>query len=332
MVAYDMSEEARQARRAAAYAAAGRSASAPNHGSVTSSAGSSSYFHDSLNLISQQETTINASRWTAPVYNTTMAASPTADQRESGAASIGTYVHDAFTWVDPYGGRQNLSVADIGYTRMTKDQAEDNFTKLPQYQQDIFARAAEALGGGTRTGPSTYAKYVELSGMATRAGYYRDPYILLLEDIGTGAMPKWLLHGEDDPDFMAGASGGGGGYGYGGGGFGGGGGGGPQINLMNENDARAVVNNLANQMLGRTVSDKEFKMYYDNLLQLQKDNPQTVEYGDDGSATVYESIGPDGIRYNLEEQMRNTEDFVTNVVGQQGMAMMEQYIASRRLG
>jgi hypothetical protein len=101
---------------------------------------------------------------------------------------------------------------------------------------------------------------------------------------------------------------------------------------MNEEDARAVVNNLANQMLGRTVSDKEFKMYYQNLLQLQRENPQTVEFTDDGGTEVMSPIGSDGLRYNLEEQMRNTEDFVTNTVGQQGMAMMEQYIASRRLG
>jgi hypothetical protein len=180
---------------------------------------------------------------------------------------------------------------------------------------DLYAKSIHPM----KNGSTVWEEAVRASKSASMRGEYITP-----KDIVMGWLDEWKKDGGD-----TGSSGGGG---YGGGGFGGGGGGGPQVNLMNEEDARAVVNNLANQMLGRTVSDKEFKMYYQNLLQLQRENPQTVEFTDDGGTEVMSPIGSDGLRYNLEEQMRNTEDFVTNTVGQQGMAMMEQYIASRRLG
>lgn len=213
---------------------------------------------------------------------------------------------------------------DQYYEKVDIEEAARRFGELPAWQRLAWANAAEALGGGPRTPESTYKAYLERSGDLSANGLNMDPLDLLMQDVNSGYMPKGLF----SEDFSASS---GGGYGSYGGGFGGGGGGGPQVNLMNENDARAVVNNLASQMLGRTVSDKEFQTYYKNLLQLQKDNPTTVEYGADGSTTVNESIGQAGLQYNLEEQMRNTEDFVTNAIGTQSLDFLEQYIASRRV-
>lgn len=311
---FDMSEEARQARRAAAYAAAAANRGGPNY------VGSNKYKEIADRNKAAQEAAPLAG---APTF-TYLNMLPVQDQRDAGAASIGQYVHDSYRWTDRTGTEQILSVNDVGYTKMTQEDAINAFNDLPWYQRDIFARAAEALGGGNRSAQSTYASYVERSGLATRKGLNMDPYHILLEDIASGAMPKWLLHGEDDPDYM------GGGGGYGGGGFGGGGGaGGDRIDLMNEQDARAVVNSLANQMLGRTVSDKEFKKYYESILELQESNPSSVEVGDDGTVTAQQAIGSEGLKYNLEEQMRQTGDFVDTAIGTQGLALLEQFIQKR---
>jgi hypothetical protein len=312
---YDMSEEARQARRAAAYAAA-----AANRGVPGQYNGNKYQTMAAANKAAQEAAPLAG----APTY-TYLNVLPVQDQRDAGAASIAQYVHDSYRWTDRTGTEQILSVNDVGYTKMTQEDAVNQFNELPWYQRDIFARAAEALGGGNRNAQSTYASYVERSGLASRKGLNMDPYHILLEDIASGAMPKWLLHGEDDPDYMGGGGGGGGGFG------GGGGAGGDRIDLMNEQDARAVVNSLANQMLGRTVSDSEFKKYYDSILELQKTNPSSIEVGDDGTVTAQQAIGSEGLKYNLEEQMRQTGDFVDTAIGTQGLALLEQFIQKRSI-
>jgi hypothetical protein len=314
-MAIDMSPEARARRRAAAYAAA---ANGGGSGSPVDDGGR--YSVGSLSSVDQQAGAVEA----AAIMSTHMNVLPAQDARDAGAASIGQYAHDSFRWTDQAGIDQILSVSDVAYTKMTQEDAVNAFNELPWYQRDIFARAAEALGGGNRSAQSTYTSYVERSGLASRSGKNMDPYHILLEDIASGAMPKWLLHGEDDPGYMGGSGGGGGG-------FGGGGAGGDRIDLMNEQDARAVVNSLASQMLGRTVDDKEFNKYYKSILQLQKENPSSVEVGDDGTVTAQQAIGNEGLKYNLEEQMRQTGDFVDTAIGTQGLALLEQFIQKRSI-
>ena len=92
-----------------------------------------------------------------------------------------------------------------------------------------------------------------------------------------------------------------------------------------------MVNSLAAEMLGRTVNEKEFQQYYKSLLALQRKNPSTVTVDDAGNTVVQDPVGADGLRYNLEEQMRNTEDFVTNAVGTQALDFLESYIQTRRV-
>lgn len=252
------------------------------------------------------------------------------DARNDRAASIiaGT-TYDSFRLqpkdLPPQAMAPLLQWQDQYYEKVAQEEAVGNFRLLPRWQQVAWANAAEALGGGSRTAESTYSNYVEMSGYLSAKGVNKDPLDLLMEDIDSGYMPKNLL----SPDFED--SSGGGGGGYGGGGFGGGGGGAGQINLMNESDARAVVNSLASEMLGRTVSEKEFQSYYKSLLALQTQNPSTVSVDESGNTVVSESIGADGLRYNLEQQMRNTEDFVTNSIGTQALDFLESYIQTRRI-
>lgn len=253
---------------------------------------------------------------------------PAIDARNSKAASLiaGT-TYDSLRSI-PVDAPPNTVVpvqySDQYYEKVDQAEAVGRFRLLPQWQQQAWANAAEALGGGTRTAESTYAKYVEISGYLSARGISKDPLDLLLEDTESGYMPKGLLDGNFDD-----GSGGGGGFYGGGGGFGGGGAG--QINLMNEQDARAVVNSLAAEMLGRTVNEKEFQQYYKSLLALQRKNPSTVTVDDAGNTVVQDPVGADGLRYNLEEQMRNTEDFVTNAVGTQALDFLESYIQTRRV-
>lgn len=164
-------------------------------------------------------------------------------------------------------------------------------------------------------------------------GFWND---IINASMNPGAASPWemldmILSGRSLRGGLDSLETGGGGGGGGGGSWGGGGGGAGQINLMNENDARAVVNSLASQMLGRTVSEKEFKSYYDSLLKLQKENPSTVTFDEDGNTVVEQPIGSEGLQYNLEQQMRNTEDFVTNSIGTQALDLLEAYIAKRSL-
>lgn len=257
-------------------------------------------------------------------------------QRESGdAVVLSGYAHDAILR-RPKGA--NGAVVPIGwedpiYERVPVDSLGENsfntFNDLPQWQKDVWAAVAESLGGGSRSGPSTYAKFFSASGSRAADGENWTAWDLLMENIDAGEIDPGVLAGSK---FEAGSSSGGGYYGGGGGGFGGGGGGGGQINLMNQEDARAVVNSLASQMLGRTVNEKEFQQYYKTILSLQKANPSTVTVDEAGNTVVQDPMGVEGMRYNLEEQMRNSEDFVTNAVGTQAMGLLEKYIQSRRIG
>lgn len=273
---------------------------------------------------------INPQAWNAddPRYQ------PAWMQRESGdAVVLAGYAHDAILRRPRDAGGAVVPVAweDPIYKRVPVDSLGENafatYNDLPQWQKDVWSAVAESLGGGSRSGSSTYAKFFSASGARAAEGENWTAWDLLMENIDAGEIDPGVLAGNR---YESGSSGGGGSYG-GGGGFGGGGGAG-QINLMNEEDARAVVNSLASQMLGRTVNEKEFQQYYKSILSLQKANPSTVTVDEAGNTVVQDPMGVEGMRFNLEEQMRNTEDFVTNTVGTQAMGLLEKYIQSRRIG
>lgn len=197
------------------------------------------------------------------------------------------------------------------------DAYDDDYIVSPYLKQmlEVYAKTIHF----SKTGTGVWEDAVAASMSKSQRGEYVTPLSIAL-----GWLEEWQTNFKPEDD-------GGGSGSYGGGGFGGGGGAG-QINLMNEEDARAVVNSLASQMLGRTVNEKEFQQYYKSLLSLQRANPSSVSVDDAGNTVVQDPMGAEGLRYNLEEQMRNTEDFVTNSVGTQAIGLLEKYIQSRRIG
>lgn len=228
-----------------------------------------------------------------------------------------------YSAADAY-GRANPSDPTYGmwnYALDSKAAGEDAYNDdyiVSPYMKQMLEAYAKTIHF-SKTGPGVWEDAVAASMSKSQRGEYVTPLSIVM-----GWLQEWQTNFRPESD------GGSSGYYGGGGGFGGGGGGG-QINLMNEEDARAVVNSLASQMLGRTVNEKEFQQYYKSLLSLQKENPSSVSFDDAGNTVVQDPIGSEGLRYNLEEQMRNTEDFVTNSVGTQAIGLLEQYIQSRRV-
>jgi hypothetical protein len=150
---------------------------------------------------------------------------------------------------------------------------------------------------------------------------------------------QWAASGGGVYDQARGIDGsdGGGSYSYGGGGgYGGGGYGGASVgsvNLTNPEDARAVINQLAVQMLGRTVSDREFKQYYQALNELEMSSPQTVrmDVDDKGNPVqvVEGGLGAEGRTALLQEQLRTAKDFNEQTIGSQAVDLMGKYLQER---
>lgn len=135
-----------------------------------------------------------------------------------------------------------------------------------------------------------------------------------------------------------GPGGGSGSYSYsgGGGGYYGGGGGGASVgsvNLTNPEDARAVINQLSLQMLGRTVTDREFKQYYKSLTDLEMSSPQTVrmDVDDEGNPVqvVEGGLGAEGRTAGLQESLRGAKDYNEYTLGSQAVSLMSRYLQER---
>ena len=203
---------------------------------------------------------------------------PALDARESKAASmVAGVAHDAFRLqprdLSPEVMRPIVSWTDQYYEKMDKEEAEGLFRTLPAWQQQAWANAAEALGGGPRTAESTFNNYVEMSGYLSARGINKDPFDLLAEDVATGYMPPSLF---DGPAVDTGSSGssyyGGGGGGYGGGGGGGGG----QVSLTNPTSAKGLLMQTMQQALGRNPTQNEYSQFLKILNEAEMANPQTV--------------------------------------------------------
>lgn len=190
---------------------------------------------------------------------------------------------------------------------------------LPRWQWELFASVARARGGLSNVN-SVWDEYAQRSAYESGYGRNMSPTDLLLMDLADGRVKL----GDDDS--------GGGGYSYGGGGgFGGGAVG--SVNLTNPDDARAVINQLAVQMLGRTVSEREFKRYYKALTELEMSSPQTVrmDVDDKGNPVqvVEGGLGAEGRTALLQEQLRTAKDFNEQTIGSQAVDLMSRYLQER---
>lgn len=203
---------------------------------------------------------------------------PALDARESKAASmVAGVAHDSFRLqprdLSPEVMRPIVSWTDQYYEKMDKEEAEGLFRTLPAWQQQAWANAAQALGGGPRTAESTFNNYVEMSGYLSARGINKDPFDLLAEDVATGYMPPSLFDGPAVDTESSGSSyygGGGGGYG------GGGGGGGGQVSLTNPTSAKGLLMQTMQQALGRNPTQNEYSQFLKILNEAEMANPQTV--------------------------------------------------------
>jgi hypothetical protein len=105
------------------------------------------------------------------------------------------------------------------------------------------------------------------------------------------------------------------------------------VNLTNPEDARAVINQLSLQMLGRTVTDREFKTYYKSLTELEMSSPQTVrmDVDDKGNPVqvVEGGLGAEGRTAALQESLRDSKDYNEYTIGSQSADLMMQYLQKR---
>jgi hypothetical protein len=199
-----------------------------------------------------------------------------------------------------------------GYTSVTEAvTAYDDPELVDPYLRGWLENFAKSIHP-QMNGSSIWEDAVKVAQQKSMRGEFVTP-----KSIALGWLNDWKRGTGKDDD----SSGGGGGYG--GGGFGGGG---STVNLMNEYDARAFVNAMSLEMQGRTITDGEFKKYYDKILKLQRENPATLS--DDGTEMV-SPIGQAGIQYGLEEQMRDTEDFVTEQIGSEALGLIESFLQEK---
>jgi hypothetical protein len=168
-----------------------------------------------------------------------------------------------------------------------------------------------------KKGASLWEEAVRASALSSQRGEFRTPFEILNELYGS--------YGSDKVDTSGGSSG------YGGGGFGGGSS--STVNLSNPEDARAVIDQLALKMIGRNVSDREFKEYYKTLTQAEMSNPSTARMDVDKKGNpvqvVEEGLGPEGRTAVMQESLRGNQAYNEYTLGSQAVNLMSQYLQER---
>lgn len=209
------------------------------------------------------------------------------------------------------------------YEKVSSTIAEDMLAEQPLWVQQAFTDTAEALGGA-HTPTGLWTSYVNRSRYYSSHGINLDAVDLFMADLAS-----------ESPLLPTGSSSSGGGS-YGGGGYGGGGGGGATsmtINLSNKEDARAVIDQLAFQMVGRNVTDVEFNQYYKALLKAERRNPQTVSVSTDENGnpvqTVEGGLGAEGRTQLLKEQVAKSQGYAEYQVGSTALNLMANYLRER---
>lgn len=270
----------------------------------------------------QQRT--NASTYGPPVGGGYYGSSTASAASNRGQVAMGTpIVENLQTW--PVGaarpGMYTYYSQYYHYVPVTTAQGGNLVNTLPRWQWDLFNAVAQARGGQSNVN-SVFDEYAARSAYETGFGRNLSPTDLLLADLADGKVSL----GDD------GSSGGYYGGGYGGGGYGGGGSVG-SVNLTNPEDARAVINQLSLQMLGRTVTDREFKRYYKSLTELEMSSPQTVrmDVDDEGNPiqVVEGGLGAEGRTAALQESLRGAKDYNEYTIGSQSADLMMQYLQKR---
>jgi hypothetical protein len=172
-----------------------------------------------------------------------------------------------------------------GSITVTQEQAENLYDQLtPAYQNWLTSLAqSRGIGTGASTGRSFWARLVTQSIDLQEQGLFMSPQQMAAQIATSRGIGLDL----GDPASYGGPSGPGGYRRFGGGG-GGGGGGSSSIDLASPTQARSIITQVMQNLLGRDPSADEISDFTKALNEAQRANPVTVE--SDGS-TVTRSGG-----------------------------------------
>lgn len=261
---------------------------------------------------------------------------PAFTNRSNPQPVVGSYGGEVFRR-EPVGGTPYFQVAQYWqYQSVPMSDAVDLYYQQPTWAQAEFQRAANEYNRVNQyntTPQAIYRRMLAESKMLSSQGVNRTAVQILFDKFNDGT----LAYGEDTSATGSSTSSGGGYSGGGGGGYGGGGyGGGASVgtvNLTNPEDARAVINQMALQMLGRTVTEREFKQYYKSLSELEMSTPQTVRMDVDADGNpvqvVEGGLGADARTAALQESLRGAKDYNEYTIGSQSVNLMTQYLQER---
>lgn len=228
----------------------------------------------------------------------------------------------------------------------------------PYWAPSSVVSGTEFYGGGYFSGPYGREFALQLEAMArtvhtnSTGGTMWDTFVTqaswLASPQGGGVIvtpyelaAQWAADGGGVYDQARGidpnatSSGGGGYYGGGGGGGYGGGGGGSvgTVNLSNPEDARAVIDQLALKMIGRTVTDREFKDYFKELRKVERKNPATVSMGTDANGNpvqvVEGGLGAEGRTAAMQDIVRDNPNYNEFTLGSQTVNLMSRWLQER---
>ena len=199
---------------------------------------------------------------TAPAAGTGTTKRPTRWVPDEGTAWVPRLPNDPGRFVDTSSltgiGRTMNPDSGINATYSTQTGADAAWYNLSPNEQALFTFIAKQEGG--RSGKVQYENFVDQSAAQLANGTGLTPMTLAYQyAVGIG----WIKDGS-----AVGGSGPGGGSGGGGGG-----GGGAAPVAAGPDAVKRVMDSLANDLLGRTLSDKEFRRYYGSYRSAFAGNP-----------------------------------------------------------
>lgn len=200
-----------------------------------------------------------------------------------------------------------LEAFPYGSITVTQEQAENLYDRLtPAYQNWLTGLAqAPGIGTGASTGRSLWARLVSRSIDLQNDDLFMSPQ-QMAEQI---AASRGIGLDLGDPASYGGSSGGGGSRGYGGGG--GGGGGSSSIDLSSPTQARSIITQVMQSLLGRDPNASEISDFTKALNEAQRANPVTVD-GDGSTVTRSGGIEADVFAMDYVEGKEGFEDRQAN--------------------
>lgn len=141
--------------------------------------------------------------------------------------------------------------------------------------RDYLDKVAKLLGTANSTGGALWQRAIDASQAAAQNGQQISPYSII---------QQWVADANADG---SNGPGGGGSSGSGGGGGGGGSAGTPPVvSMMNRADVNTLANSIAQEMLGRGVTESELDRIMKRVRRVERNNPRTVSVGANGATVV----------------------------------------------